>query len=290
MATKRKAFTLVELLVVIGIIAVLIGILLPALNKAREQARRTACLSNLRSIHQLFAIYANQNKDQIPIGVSGDEYQFNYVIWRRAAGGEPKYQAFGLLHMTGLMQDPRAFYCPADVSPYYKFDDELNPWPIQAAPWAEGTPVTDGAGTEITGVRVGYSCRPIDNDESVLGRPVDNGAAASPRWTGGGREIFWTRGGTAPSKTEYQNAPKPRKCPTLTSMKSKAIFSDIETVIERVDQRHVKGMNVLYADGSAHWVDRKVFEADLLKCKDPFNGKTYNTWQRSIWLSFDAEG
>src|SRR5436190_12805480 len=64
---RLRAFTLVELLVVIGIIAVLVGILLPVVKNARDQAVSLQCQSNLRSCGQVFYIYATQNRGSLPM-------------------------------------------------------------------------------------------------------------------------------------------------------------------------------------------------------------------------------
>src|SRR4051812_46832319 len=59
---RRRAFTLVELLVVIGIIAILIAILLPVLNKVKEQANATKCAASLRELSKMWYQYASENK------------------------------------------------------------------------------------------------------------------------------------------------------------------------------------------------------------------------------------
>lgn len=68
---KRKGFTLIELLVVIAIIAVLMAILMPALNRAREQGKRAVCLSNLKQLTLAWIMYADDNDDKI---VNGEAY------------------------------------------------------------------------------------------------------------------------------------------------------------------------------------------------------------------------
>jgi prepilin-type N-terminal cleavage/methylation domain-containing protein/prepilin-type processing-associated H-X9-DG protein len=101
-ADARAGFTLVELLVVIGIIAVLIGILLPVLSRAREQANRTKCLANLRTIGQAVFDYANANRDRLPNG-NGPQ------VWL-----DPEAANWVMKNFAEDLGDGRVFHCPSD--------------------------------------------------------------------------------------------------------------------------------------------------------------------------------
>jgi prepilin-type N-terminal cleavage/methylation domain-containing protein/prepilin-type processing-associated H-X9-DG protein len=109
---RRKAFTLVELLVVIGIIALLIAILLPSLSRAREQAQSVACLSNLRQIGNATVMYTNANKGWFPR--AANTYQPDDWIYWQAAQLPIRDQCPFVPYMSDKVFVEAHYRCPSD--------------------------------------------------------------------------------------------------------------------------------------------------------------------------------
>ncbi|MCF7975724.1 MAG: type II secretion system GspH family protein [Phycisphaerae bacterium] len=124
----KGAFTLIELLVVIAIIAVLMGILMPALNIARGQARGIACQSNQRSLAQAYTMYADQNNGRICGGLAGYanpvppwvmpplDYNGKTII-QMTTGDVTLEQRFNGLREGAIfpyLKEVKAYHCPGD--------------------------------------------------------------------------------------------------------------------------------------------------------------------------------
>jgi prepilin-type N-terminal cleavage/methylation domain-containing protein len=234
-----QGFTLVELLVVVGVIAVLVSLLLPALGAARAQARRTACLSNLRQTHQAMLLYANDHDDRVPLGYRQTR-QFNSMVYSGTAG---RFVLFGLLEQHGLLREPRVLYCPAEQNTRFDFATPDNPWP-------------PGVGANAArNTQAGYALRPqvrLADDLSV-----------------------------SPGES----------MPKLRSFGNRAILSDLTSSRTRVETRHVRGINVVYGNGSGRWVRRDAIEPMISSLPEPVfpPSDAFDETIMTLWLSLDAE-
>ncbi len=120
---SSRAFSLIELLVVMALVALLMGILLPALSGARDQARRTACAANLRQVGVAIYLYAHDYDDTIPFGpagrpVTGSNFYTvtgNVTSLLSLEDGAPV--GLGLLLESYLAQQPTVLFCPGADQP-----------------------------------------------------------------------------------------------------------------------------------------------------------------------------
>jgi len=121
--TFLTGFTLIELLVVIAVIAILMAILLPALQRAKEQAKKVICSSNLKQIATSLHMYGNDHDARLPLNRAGN------WLWDVA------YSTTDYIIATG--GDKHTFYCPADPT---KTADMLNLWQFSQSASPEAKP------------------------------------------------------------------------------------------------------------------------------------------------------
>ena len=111
---RRQAFTLVELLVVVGIIAILIAMILPALNRARDSARQVKCLSNMRELVLAWSMYAGENKGRLcgsntPAMPAAGRIDFNWVTQE---GGRDTINSIKAGALFKYLNSIEVYHCP----------------------------------------------------------------------------------------------------------------------------------------------------------------------------------
>ena len=121
----QEGFTLVELLVVVSIVALLISLLLPALDSAREMAIRSMCASTQRQLTIATIVYTNDEDGELP-GTSS--YHDHALFWAKMNPADPDDTAgrgFVALY-PGYIREPQGFYCPASI--IQAFEPDWIPW------------------------------------------------------------------------------------------------------------------------------------------------------------------
>jgi prepilin-type N-terminal cleavage/methylation domain-containing protein len=148
---RRKHFTLIELLVVVAIIAILAALLLPALRKAREQARRTVCTSNLRQFGMLLNFYTDDNDEAYP---------GPHIANRANAVITLQHNTKKL--MAPYVSTPDILYCPSN---------------LQAFNATRTTTLFEGWAVNVTRSYIGYA------NYTSFKYWVNSGPPETPTWT-----------------------------------------------------------------------------------------------------------
>lgn len=264
--SHRSGFTLVELLVVIGIIAVLISILLPALQSSRRQAINVKCMSNLRSIGQATIMYAAETKGWLPprmrgtLAVNHSKFPYYSPHLTYFPTGEgydgSRAEAAGPAYLLDrkYIRDARVLFCPGFPAPEFALENQLDDTKPGAWPY---TTVAFGNGN----TRMSYQWL--------------------PHW------IKLQTGIATPGSTNWKHASY-RKLSQLP--KNRALCMDMTQGNNRLshdDRKKGPTWNLLFRDGSVQTVSTKL--ALIPMANRPEDAELVNSWNdgsnvRETWF------
>ena len=240
---KKHTFTLVELLVVIGIIVILAAMLIPAVNSARSRAVETSCLNNLGQIGKAFAMFSSEHKNQI---IPARDNSSNHITWI-----ENSYE---------YLKDEKAFECGEDLG--YSSRTKVN---FHEDRSDDDSPMIRIAPSYITnqGIHMPSTVtRPIkvydvEHPSTTISlAPISDGAYSGSAPTG------------APYGVTILNA----------SSRDDALENHINQCCEL--DRHNKGANFLFADQHTERKTKSEIETDI---GDKNSSWTSNTNKRGYW-------
>jgi prepilin-type N-terminal cleavage/methylation domain-containing protein/prepilin-type processing-associated H-X9-DG protein len=164
-----SAFTLVELLVVIGIIALLISILLPALSRARQSANQVKCMSNLRTLGLAMAMYVTDNHGWLPFG---------FVVQGGQVGRKPPH-TFNFSTPNGQFAEWDIFLVH-ELNSKYGLDSNDTAWGNGPGP-APTNGYTNKPGVTDQGMRAAFLCPEVNDDRMPTAHSLILHYSAHPR-------------------------------------------------------------------------------------------------------------
>jgi prepilin-type N-terminal cleavage/methylation domain-containing protein/prepilin-type processing-associated H-X9-DG protein len=223
---RRRGFTLVELLVVIGIIALLVGILLPTLARARESANRLQCQSNLRSIGQALMIYVQTGGGWLPVAPKKAADRFDAFYYQGTRINDiGNYTVGKILRLH--RRDYRVLICPSDQNVVHRTGSSDYPFSYVFNRFFNGSAIHVRKITEVK------------NSSEKIWMYEEDGATVDD-----GNGELWTTNWAAADLLSIRHDEKGKKKPDQANSGG-------------VPNNQKRG-NVLFADGHADFVARKI--------------------------------